>query len=151
MEYIDRFNPQFEVKPSASGDGTEPEFNYNSDGELVCTGRVNVQEIIQSQKEECDLGYLINKFVNGDTAALSQRVGQYIDVTDLPSSLAEAFEAGENGAAAYAALSDEQKSMLKDGKSEEFIKSFSPTAEDEKVALLKRLSELTGKEVKIDE
>lgn len=47
-------------------------------------------DIIQSHKEECLIENIIKRALEGDLEVLNQMHGQYIDCTNLPSTLAEA-------------------------------------------------------------
>lgn len=52
--------------------------------------RVEIYEIIQSHAEECNINNIINRAINGDPFALNKKVGNYMDVTEMPKTLAEA-------------------------------------------------------------
>lgn len=87
-----RFNRPSVVSP-AVGDGTAPVFEKRLvDGHyrLVETGKTNLFDYVQASKEDTLIYNLIDRFARGDVSALSQRVGQYLDVVGLPSTLAEA-------------------------------------------------------------
>lgn len=136
---------------SPSGDGFEPELSYNSAGELIETGKVNVYEIIQSHKEECDIQSILERAMLGDEMALHQRLGQYLDVVDAPASLLEAKQMANLSEAAFNALTPEDQAAFKEDPEKFFDSKLTQSPEVEKAALLKRLSDLTGKEVVINE
>lgn len=52
--------------------------------------RLEIYEIIQSHAEECDINNIINRALNGDPFALNKKTGNYMDVTEMPKTLAEA-------------------------------------------------------------
>lgn len=87
-----RFNRPPCVSPPV-GDGTAPVFEKRIvDGRcrLVQTGVTNLYDFVQASKEEVLIYNIIERFNRGDVNALNQRVGQYLDVVGLPSTLAEA-------------------------------------------------------------
>ncbi len=59
--------------------------------ELVEVGKSNLYNQIQSHKDSCDIYKLLERYQNGDVSALSQVVGQYMDITEAPKTLAEAY------------------------------------------------------------
>lgn len=90
------FNSRYNVDPTpASPAGKEIKQEYqikvdeNGHKELIEAGQTNVYEKIQSFKDECLLENIINRAINGDPTALKQE-GQFIDMTNLPSSFAQA-------------------------------------------------------------
>ena len=139
------------TEPCASGDGTEPEFEYDSSGELQLVGRTNVQDLIQSHLEECDLGYIMSRALNGDQSALNARVGEYIDTVDMPETFVDAFNMGQVAAEAKRVLSPEDLELLEKDPQVFAEQLSAKNADKEKAELLARLKQLTGKEVKIDE
>ena len=143
------------TKPCPSGDGTQPIFEYDESGELVCVGRQDTDSLIQCHVEECNISAILARALNGDSSALSQRVGQYIDAVDLPSDLAQAFDAGSAGSQAFDSLTDSQKELVRAGDFEGLVKSFEQDQEAQKPVenqadLEARLKALTGKEVKYE-
>ena len=87
-----RFNRPKTVSLDA-GDGTAPVYEkrlVNGRFRLVQTGVTNLFDFVQASKEDTLIYNLIDRFARGDVSALSQRVGQYLDVVGLPSTLAEA-------------------------------------------------------------
>lgn len=59
--------------------------------ELVEVGKSNLYDEIQSHKDSCDIYKLLERYQNGDVSALSKVAGQYLDITDAPKTLAEAY------------------------------------------------------------
>lgn len=87
-----RFNRPKTVPPVV-GDGTAPVYEKRLvDGacRLMQTGVTNLFDFVQASKEDTLIYNLIDRFTRGDINALNQRVGQYLDVVGLPSTLAEA-------------------------------------------------------------
>lgn len=59
---------------------------------VVVTGKENLQDYINSNKESCNVEYLVSRAVNGDQTALNQRVGSYGDFTHLPKTYADMLQ-----------------------------------------------------------
>lgn len=59
--------------------------------DLVEVGQSNLYNEIQSHKDSCDIYKLLERFQAGDVSALSKVAGQYMDITDAPKTLAEAY------------------------------------------------------------
>ena len=75
------------------GDGTEPIYEeriVEGVRKLVETGRTNVHEFIQKSLPDTLIYNIIAKFERGNVDILNQRAGQYVDITGLPKTLAEA-------------------------------------------------------------
>lgn len=71
------------------------EYHYDKSGvrELVKTDRKeNVYDRIQADYDSTDINKLMARFALGDSSALDQKQGMYIDATKLPSSYAEMFD-----------------------------------------------------------
>lgn len=67
--------------------------------ELIPSGTENLYDFIQSHRDSVDIHVILQRFVNGDSAALSRVQGNYGDFTNLPSTYAELLNtmiAGEN-------------------------------------------------------
>lgn len=58
--------------------------------ELEKSGETNVYEMIQLDKDSCDIEKILHQAAMGDLAALQQREATYCDATTLPKSLMEA-------------------------------------------------------------
>lgn len=63
-----------------------------SDGRRILepTKKVAVYDLIQSHREECEIENIIRRAVEGDYTALNAAQGIYTDITNCPSSIAEA-------------------------------------------------------------
>ena len=81
--------------PSPSGDGFEikREFQTLPDGtrNLVEVGKTNAYEIIQASLEQSLIYNILRRHDAGDPTALAAVQGRYIDVSGLPTSLADFF------------------------------------------------------------
>lgn len=67
----------------------DPEFNKWGKRTLKKTRRVEIYDIIQSHKDECDFNLIIRRSREGDINALNIMEGHYIDITDAPRNLME--------------------------------------------------------------
>lgn len=65
------------------------QLDVNGRRKLVENGKVDVYEQIQSHKDSVDINYLLTRYANGDTAALSKVQGLYGDFTTIPTSVVE--------------------------------------------------------------
>lgn len=79
---------------SSAGDKVEMRHSahINKDGRrhLEADKPVRVFDLIQSHKEECEIENIIRRAIEGDYNALNAKTGAYMDVTNCPSSIAEA-------------------------------------------------------------
>lgn len=57
---------------------------------LEKTRRVEIYERIQSHKEECDINNIIARHLNGDPFAINKKIGNFMDLTEVPKTIAEA-------------------------------------------------------------
>lgn len=66
---------------------------YDADGRVVLEekGTEDLYGYIQSFADSVDINVILARFSNGDTEALSRSQGFYADVTDFPSTMAEAL------------------------------------------------------------
>lgn len=93
-----KFKTQFNVigehHYAPTGDKIElrhnPVMHENGRRELVKNKKVAIYDLIQSHKEECEIENIIRRAVEGDYSILQKRHGQYMDITGMPSSIAEA-------------------------------------------------------------
>lgn len=65
------------------------QLDVNGRRKLVPNGKVDVYEQIQSHKDSVDINYILTRFANGDTHALSKVQGLYGDFTTIPTSVVE--------------------------------------------------------------
>lgn len=67
-----------------------PKVDANGRRELIPDKKVAVWDLIQSHKEECEIENIIRRAVEGDAYALNAKEGIYADITNCPSTIAEA-------------------------------------------------------------
>lgn len=79
--------------PTCSGDRIAPLFSLKSKDagvvELEVTGTKDLYAEIQSHADSCDIKTIISRYEMGDDTVLNKSNGNYIDVTDMPTNLAE--------------------------------------------------------------
>lgn len=71
----------------------QPQLDDSGHFELVEVGVEDIYDQIQSHKESVDIHVILERFVAGDTEALSRRQGNFGDFTEIPSSYAEMLNA----------------------------------------------------------
>lgn len=74
---------KIEYSPHVMPDGTI---------ELEVSGRINIKEYINSQREQTDMSYIMKQIALGNTAVLNESAGMYGDFTGMPKSYAEALQ-----------------------------------------------------------
>lgn len=76
------------------------------DGTIHLTecGKENIQEIINSAAETCDMAYILHELALGNTSVLNQRETFYGDFSKAPNSLLEAMQIMLDGEKAFMAL-----------------------------------------------
>ena len=102
---------------SDSGSPTLQEYEYSMDktGHKMLVKKdsvINVYDRIQADRDSCDINLLMQRFVMGDSEALNKAKSVYIDVRDLPTSMAEVFERGLEAEQHFASLPVEFKEMF---------------------------------------
>lgn len=82
-----------------SNPGTEYELEYSSkvmpDGtiKLQPSGKINLKEMINSQRESTDIAYIIQQLENGNRDVINPTPGFYADCTKFPKTYAEFLQA----------------------------------------------------------
>lgn len=88
------WNKRPETTPTSNGSPTEPEYTMTIDKtghkNLKQTGETNTYNLIQESLEQTKIENIIRRAEMGDPLALNMMNGQYLDVTDVPNTLAEA-------------------------------------------------------------
>lgn len=90
---------------------------------LVKTGVRDVHEYIQQGKESCDVYNILNRFSNGDIAAIQRVKGFYADVASMPKTLVEAHNFMKSIDTHFAELPAEVKDEFGNS-SHKFMKSI---------------------------
>lgn len=82
--------------------------------ELVCTGKENFQEYIQSFAESSDLSVIISRVNAGEVDLLTARIGSYGDFRNLPSTKAEMMQSVIDSKQIWDSLTDKQRGEFED-------------------------------------
>ena len=93
VDFRTAYTPRPDLATSPTGDGYEikREFQTLPDGtrNLVEVGKTNAYEIIQASLEQSLIYNILRRHDAGDPTALAAVHGRYLDVSGLPTSLAE--------------------------------------------------------------
>lgn len=85
-----------------------------SDGsiELVESAKINIQEMINADRENTDMAYILRKMKEGDASVLVQREGVYGDFTEFPKTYAEILQLRIDSEASFYALTPEVRARF---------------------------------------
>lgn len=110
-----------EVNPSGDSVVQEYELEYSPQGvpHLVPTGTYDLYEVIQSFRDECDLGKIFQRYANGDVMALNKRQGVFVDISEMPQDIFAAANLLERVEAIYNGLSADLRARV--GSFEDFL------------------------------
>lgn len=134
----------FEMKQSTSekyrSDPGSPyleEYEYRVDkngvNKLVKTDKkTNVYERIQADYDSTDINKLMLRFSLGDTEAINVRSGQFLDVTQMPETLAEVFDRAVQAEQLFVQLPTDLKEMFNNSSSE-FFAAYGSKEFEEKI------------------
>ena len=78
-----------ETQPTNSGSPIAPVYKLTVDNDLEEDGEINLYDEIQSHADSVDIYTILSRFEQGDESVLSKRNGQYVDLTQLPTTFAE--------------------------------------------------------------
>lgn len=98
----------------------------NGDIELVEDGEINLYELIQADKDSCDINVLLKQYALGDASALAKRQGTYGDFTQMPKNFAEMLNKVIEGEKLFESLPVETKNKFDNS-----LNQFIATAGDE--------------------
>lgn len=110
-----------EVNPSGDSVVQEYELEFSPQGvpHLVPTGSYDLYDVIQSFRDECDLGKIFQRYANGDVMALNKRQGVYGDISDMPQDIFAASKLLERVEVIYNGLSEDLRARV--GSFENFL------------------------------
>lgn len=110
-----------EVNPAGDSVVQEYELEYTPQGvpHLVPTGTFDLYEVIQSFRDECDLGMIFQRYANGDVMALNKRQGVYADISEMPQDIFVAANLLGRVEAIYNGLDEATRSRV--GSFEDFL------------------------------
>lgn len=103
-----------EINPSGDSVVQEYELELSPQGvpHLVPTGTYDLYEVIQSFRDECDLGKIFQRYANGDVMALNKRQGVYADISEMPQDIFAAANLLDRVEAIYDGLSEDLRSRV---------------------------------------
>lgn len=99
------------------GGSTSPIYEERlSDGvrNLVIVGETNLFDYVQASKDDTLIYNLLDRFTRGDITALLAKKGQFLDVTGMPTTLAEAQQLMINATERFNHLPAEQRAKFAD-------------------------------------
>lgn len=117
-------NPRpVEANPAGDSVVQEYELEYSPQGvpHLVPTGTYDLYEVIQSFRDECDLGKIFQRYANGDVMALNKRQGVYLDISEMPQDIFAAAHLIERVEAIYNGMDEATRARV--GSLEDFIEN----------------------------
>lgn len=93
MEFYSAFNRPASIQ-AERGSEFAPIYEYEIDKKtgkrkLVKTGETNVYEKIQASLESTKIENIVKRYTQGDTSALMINQGDYIDISEMPTSMIE--------------------------------------------------------------
>lgn len=81
---------------TSSGDRYHIEYSpiVRDDGTILLkeSGKVDIQEMIDSYREQTDMSFILKRMALGDTSVLTQKEAMFGDFTSMPKSYAEALQ-----------------------------------------------------------
>lgn len=81
-----------------------PEYDKQGNLQLVESGEHDLYSEIQSYAAGTDLALILNRYFNGDPAALSRVQGAYMDVSAMPTNIHEAMTLMQNARSDFETL-----------------------------------------------
>lgn len=114
-------------------------------------GSIDLYSQIQSWKDECDINILMAKFTNGDKTALMQRVGSYMDISELPDNFNDIMNVTTKAQSLFDSLPTDIKNVfgnnvynfLANAKTKEFAELMSKSPEDIRTEKIMKSKEAT--------
>ena len=127
-----------ETQPTDSGSPIAPTYKLTVDNDLEVDGEVNLYDEIQSHADSVDIYTILSRFEQGDESVLSKRNGQYVDLTQLPTTFAEMHQKIIDASNEFDALPLEIRSeyefdvskFIADIGSDHWFNLLSPTKQD---------------------
>lgn len=95
--------------------------------ELVESSKINIQDMINADRENTDMAYILRKMKEGDTSVLVQREGVYGDFTEFPKTYAEILQLRIDSEASFYGLNPEIRARFDN----DFNKYFASAGSDE--------------------
>lgn len=124
MTFYSRNNPPPSVAtPRGRRERERKELHIDAYGNksLRVTQTIDQYEVIQSFSEETKIENILNAYERGDVSVLQKREGVFFDATEMPSTLAGAYEILRKAEAAYNALDPDDRASV--GSFNDFLNS----------------------------
>lgn len=93
------------------GDKYQIQYALTDEG-LVETGKIDLDEYINSFAAECDINVILTKYLNGDISVLNKSAGTYADVSNIPTDVHQMYNIINYSEAVYANLTNDQKAAF---------------------------------------
>lgn len=112
-----------EFNPAGDSVVQEYELEFTPQGvpHLVPIGTYDLYEVIQSFRDECDLGMIFQRYANGDVFALNKRQGVFADISEMPQDIFAAANLIERVEEIYNGLDESIRSRV--GSFEDFLQN----------------------------
>lgn len=112
----------------------------NGKRELVKDRAINIYEKIQASKEQCEIENILRRAAEGDLSVLNAVQGNYLDITDAPSSLAEAQKFVIRAKAEFDELPRDIRAKFENN-AEQYVAEYGTNAWADKTGLTARWEE----------
>lgn len=77
---------------SSPGEKLAPSYKLTAENDLELDGYVDIVAEIQSHADSCDINTIMLRYEMGDVQVLNKRNTQFVDVTEIPTNMAEMFK-----------------------------------------------------------
>ena len=116
------------------------EMDIHGRRKLVPDVKINIWDMIQSHAEECEIENIIRRALNGDPFALNKKMGNFMDLTEMPKTIAEAQQLVINLKEQFEKLPADIKQKF-DNNAEIFVAMYGSEEWADKTGALQRIKE----------
>lgn len=116
------------------------EMDINGRRKLVPDVKINIWDMIQSHAEECEIQNIVRRALNGDPLALNKKMGNYMDLTEMPRTIAEAQQLVINLKNQFEKLPADIKQKF-DNNAEIFVSMYGSEEWADKTGVLQKIKE----------
>lgn len=145
-----QWNNRNKTEPAPSGSKIETTYSMKvtktGHKELEASGEKNVYAIIQESLEETKIENILRRAMLGDESALERVQGQYLDLTETPTSYTDMLNMINKAKEDFESLPAEVKSKF-NYSAEEFITSLGTETFNEKMGI-KKIEPIVTEEIK---
>lgn len=89
-----------------------PELDRYGNRVIKKKDQIDLYSMIQAYRDECDINILMAKFTNGDRTALMQRVGAYLDLSQIPDNFSDMMNMTTQAQSVFDSLPASVKEMF---------------------------------------